>query len=223
MTWAAGGQGAVVGRSVKAVVAGLAVVLLLLLAGCTGDDGGDMPGLAASPSAEVTPTATPTPTPSGSQIAGTVVDLSDPELGIVFEELPDLDGDEADVYNWIATYRFEYWRTLATTEPSPAFSMFTAPEVQARMADLAAENAAEELRFDGTFHVTIGGITVDGDTARGTACDDYRDVTIEDAAGPRTLAEEEADAPVLLEIALGRNPAGDGLWTVLSSEWIGAC
>lgn len=208
----------------RAVSAGVAcAVVALAVAGCSGTDE-DMPGLTASPT--TTPAETPTPTPSHAptSVAGTVADLSDPELGIVFEDVPELSGDEADVYNWVATYRVEYWRTLLDNEVSPGFAVFTAPEVQARMERIASANVEEGLEFDGTFHVSIDGISVDGDSAVGMACDDYRDVTITGPDGPRTLDEEGAAAPILLRVTLARGTTGAaGLWTVLGSEDVGTC
>ena len=204
----------------RAVVAGMCAVMALVVAGCTGDDP-DLPGLTASPTA--TPTPTPTPTPSPTSIAGTVVDLSDPELGIVFEDVPDLSGDEADVYNWMSTYRAEYWRTMRTNEPSPAFSVFTSPELQAEMARLAAENVADGWTVDGEFHVTIGDVAVDGDTATATTCDDYSAVTVTDAEGPVTLEEAGVDVPLLLEATLTRSAHADGMWMVLTTDRVGTC
>jgi hypothetical protein len=186
-----------------------------------------MPGLTASPTAESTPTGTPTPTPTPtsteSKIAGTIVDLSDPELGIMFDDIPELSGDEADVHNWLATYRLEYWRTLVENQPSPAFVVFTSPELQADMASLAAENAADGWRVEGTFHVTIGDVVVDGDSATATTCDDYTHVSISDDEGPVPLEEEGAEAPVLLKATLARNPRAEGAWTVLLTDRIGSC
>lgn len=196
------------------------VVVVLALAGCSGGAEGP-PGLTASPTPVETPT--PTPTPTSRPEHGVALDLSDSELGIVFEDVPDLEGDAADVHNWIATYRMEYWRTLTSNQPSPAFDAIASADVQASMDQIAAANAAEELRFDGTFHVAISNITVDGDAARGTTCDDYRDVTIASPTGPRTLEEEGADVPVLLEITLARHPDAVGVWMIQTSEWIGAC
>ncbi len=198
----------------------MCAVAAFVLAGCSGSDP-DMPGLTASPTA--TPTPTPTPTPSPTSIAGTVVDLSDPELGIVFEDVPDLSGDEADVYNWLATYRVEYWRTLTTNAASPAFDVFTSPELQADMARIAAENAADEWSVEGTFRVTIGDIVVNGDTATATTCDDYTAVTISDRDGLVTLEELGAEAPALLQASLSRSAHAEGMWTVLTTDRVGAC
>ncbi len=207
-------------RTVAVAVAGVALVLTV--SACSGSDP-DMPGLTASPTATTTPTPTPTPTPTSTSVAGTVVDLSDPELGIVFEDLPDLSGDEADVYNWMATYRLEYWRTMRTNQPSPAFSVFTSPELAAEMARLAAENTADGWTVDGTFRVTIDDIVVNGDTATARTCDDYSGVTVTATDGPVSLQEAGVDVPLLLDVTLARTPTVDGLWTVLTTTGAGTC
>ena len=100
-------------RSQAAGAAGLAVVLLV--GGCTAHDP-DMPGLTASPTTESTPTATPTPTPTPtsaeSRIAGTVVDLSDAQLGIVFDDVPELSDMSFDGIDFKEAYNgafFEYY------------------------------------------------------------------------------------------------------------------
>ena len=209
------------GTGIARVLVGVLVVGVLV--GCTG--GGEEPlGLStvtAEPTAEATPTPTPTPTPTS--IVGVVLDLSDPELGIVFDDIPALSGDEADVYNWVATYSQEYWRTLKTGESSPAFSVFTSADVKARMEQIASNNAADQFLADGVFHVVISDVSVDGDAARGTTCEDYGQVTFEDVNGPETLEEAGAAEPVLMEVTLARNPAGEGLWTIQTDEKVGTC
>ncbi len=210
----------------RAVAAGVAcAVVVLAVAACSGSSDEDMPGLTASPTASSTPEETPTPTPSESptSIAGTVVDLSDPELGIVFEDLPELSGDEADVFNWMSTYRLEYWRTMRTNVASPGFAVFTSAEIQAEMARLAAGNVEDGWTVGGVFHVTIGDIAVDGDTAVATSCDDYSAVTVTDPDGPVTLEEAGVAAPVLLRVTLARGATAEGLWTVLTTEGAGTC
>jgi hypothetical protein len=199
------------------------VLVVGVLAGCTA--GGQEPvGLStvtASPSPEVEPTPTPTPTPTS--ILGRVQDMSDPELGIVFEDVPDLSGDEADIYNWIATFEVEYWRTMTSNVASPAFEVFTSPEIEARMAEIAAINTADQSVWGGVFHVRIADIVVDGDTATGTTCDDYRQVTLEEPGGPLSVEERNHQVPRLIGLNLVRNPIGEGLWSIQSNEGLGGC
>jgi len=210
-----------VARGISRVLVGVLVVGVL--AGCTG--GGEEPSGLSTVTAEPTPEAspTPTPTPSPTSIVGVVVDMSDPELGIVFDDIPALSGDEADVYNWIATYEQEYWRTLKTNEASPAFDVFTSADVKARMEEIAAINTADQSQYGGVFHVRISDISVDGDTATATTCDDYREVTVVEPDGPLTPEEAGLAEPISLKLTLARNPIGEGLWVVNTSERIGTC
>ena len=204
----------------RGVAAGVAcAVVVLAVAGCTGRDDPDMPGLTASPSA----TRTPTPTPSPTSIAGTVVDLSDPELGIVFEDVPDLSGDEADVYNWVGTYKVEYWRAMRTNTMSPAFAVFASPEAQAEIEGLVAENAADGWVVEGVYRVAISDVAVTGDAATAMVCDDYTDVTVTDNDGPVTLEDAGVATPLLLEVTLARNPVAEGLWMVGNTSLVGSC
>jgi hypothetical protein len=152
-----------------------------------------------------------------------VLDLSDPELGIAFDDVPDLTGDEADVYNWIATFEQEYWRTLMTNTVSPGLEMFTSPEIQARVEEIAANNTADQSVWGGVFHVRIADIAVAGDTATGTICDDFRQTTVDEPGGPVALEARNHQVPRLSRLDLVRNPAGEGLWTVQSGEVMGEC
>jgi hypothetical protein len=215
-----------VGRTVWARGCGLVAIAgaVVLVAGCGG--GGEVPlgmsTVTADPTPSVTPT--PTPTPSPTSIVGVVQDMSLPELGIVFDAPPLLSGDEADVYNWIATYKQEYWRTLKTNEASSTFDLFVDQALVRRMEEIAANNTNDGSQYSGVFHVRISDISVDGDTARGTTCDDYTNVTIVEPDGPVTLEEAGALVPRLMEVTLVRNGLpGQGFWAIMTSERIGEC
>lgn len=205
----------------RTLTIGVGLALVGVLAGCTG--GGQEPAGLSTATAEPSPTTASTPSPSPTSIVGQMQDMSDPELGIVFDDAPALSGDEADVYNWVATFEQEYWRTLKTNQASPAFSVFTSADVQARMAEIAANNAAGQSKVGGVFHVRISDISVDGDSASATTCDDYGQVLPEDGDGPQTLDEVGLAVPVLLQVTLTRNTAGDGLWTIETSTQVGKC
>ena len=103
-------------RPVACVV--MSVVVVGVLVGCTSPQE-PLPGLTASATVTAAPSATPTPSPT--------IDYSNPELGIVFEDDPDLTGDEAEVYHWAATYETEYWRTMTTNTVSPKFTTIASP------------------------------------------------------------------------------------------------
>ncbi|WP_019136470.1 hypothetical protein [Cellulomonas massiliensis] len=202
-------------RRWPAVTAAAAVVLL---AACTGPDATPA---ASSPAAtrSAAPSATPTPTPTPT---GGVQDQSDEALGIVFEDVPELTGDEADVWNWIATYEKEYWRTMTTNEVSPAFSAIGSAAVRQSMERVAEGNAKIDAKIGGTFHVEVGGVTVDGDTATGVSCDDFADATFEDENGTYTPEEAGFDEPRRKSFTLVRG-ASEGIWKVETVKREGTC
>ncbi|GEL98886.1 hypothetical protein [Cellulomonas terrae] len=187
----------------------------LLLAGCTSAPAGS-PGPTASPTTSETAAPAPTPTDEGAD------DLSDPELGIVFEDVPELDGDAADVHNWIATYSTEYWRTMTTNEVSPAFDLIGSADVQATMQGIVDQNVSSQVDIAGVFHARVGDVVVEGDTARGTVCDDYRDVTFTDPNGTYTPDDVGFGEPRHKTLTLTRVPDEDR-WLVLTSVVEGTC
>ena len=196
------------------------LVVIGLMAGCSA--GAKEPvGPTASPTViAASPTATPTPKPTAS--TGVVLDLSDPALEIVFEAVPDVHGDAADVYNWLATFEKEYWRMMTTNQVSPAFSIMASAEIQARMQQIATGNANDQVKVGGVFHATVAGISVDGDTAHATKCDDYRSVTFADVKGTYTPDQAGFGENRLLEATLVRGPAA-GQWIIQSEEKLGTC
>ena len=193
-----------------------AAAVVVLLAGCT-TPGPTPAATTPPPSSAASPTPTPTPTPTGG-----VQDQSDQALGIVFDDVPQLSGDEADVWNWIATYEKEYWRTMTTNEVSPAFAALGSAAVQKSMAQVVADNREVEATIGGTFRATVGGVTVDGDSATGVACDDYADVTFEDADGPDTPEEAGFGEPRRKRLTLQRLQ-GEGIWRVQTVKVEGTC
>jgi len=206
-------------RGMVTRVGGLLVVIAVM-AGCSA--GAKEPvGPTASPTViAASPTATPTPKPTAS--TGVVLDLSDPALGIVFEKVPDVHGDAADVYNWLATFEKEYWRTMTTNTVSPGFSIMASAEIQATMRRVATDNLNVKATIGGVFHVTIADISVDGDTARATTCDDYRNVTFTDFDGPDTPQSAGFGENRLLEATLVRGPAA-GQWIIQNEKRNGTC
>jgi hypothetical protein len=177
-------------------------------------------GLNASPAATATPNSTSTPKTKAA--TGAVQDLSDPSLGIVFDAVPAVHGDAADVYNWIATFEKESWRTMTTNAVSPAFSVMASADVQATMTRVATNNTKDQVKIGGVFHATVANISVDGDTARGTVCDDYREATFSDAGGPDTPQAAGFGQPSLGEVTLARGALA-GSWTIQKETRTGTC
>ncbi|NTW40583.1 MAG: hypothetical protein HGA44_11975 [Cellulomonadaceae bacterium] len=174
------------------------------------------PGLTASPTLSATPTSTPTPMPTG------VIETSDTDLGIVFEDVPDLAGDEAEVYNWVAVYEKEFWRILTTNTVAPTVDMLASPELKATLDALAQSNADDKSVIDGTLHVRVSLIDVQGDSATASVCRDFTAVTVTEDG--RLLSPEEAGAtqPLRRDMTLLRVPA-ESRWIVQTSTNAGSC
>lgn len=193
----------------------LTVGALLLLPACS-SPAVEPPGLTASP----TPTASPSPTPEPTPTDGIQVH-SDPEAGIVFEDVPDLTGDEAEVYNWIATYQKAFWQTLRTNEVSGTFASFTSAEIQDTMARVAAANTEDDVTIGGTFHTRVFDVVVNGDTATGVKCNDFRDATFTTAEGTFNAVEAQQDVPQRNKLELVRLESG--VWYVTKLVGDGTC
>ena len=187
----------------------------LLLTGCTPSD---EPTVTAAP----TPTATSTPTPAPSPTPTDGIQVhSDPSTGIVFEDVPDLTGDEAEVYNWVAIHQNAFWDTLRTNTVNPAFATISSSEIQDTMARIASNNAAEDARIAGEFHTTISDIVVDGETATAHVCDDFRQATFANNTGELTVAEAGQDVPQRGRVELLR--LSEGKWYINRVVSAGTC
>jgi hypothetical protein len=187
----------------------------LALAGCT-SQAADTPAASTSPPPATTVAPTPEATP-----ASTVADLSDPELGILFEDVPALTGDEADVYRTVATFQVEYWRTMTTNTVSPGAGVVAAPEMVAVLERIATNNGADSAQIGGTFRTRVSDVEVDGDVATALTCDMYADVTFADVNGSATPEEAGFGDNILLKDTLRRTP--EGRWVLGTSERTGTC
>ena len=199
----------------RTTLSALTVSALLLLTACT-SGAVEPPGLTGSPS----PTATSSPTPEPTPTDGIQVH-DDPELGIVFEDVPDLTGDEAEVYNWVATYQKAFWQTLRTNEVADTFATFTSAEIQETMAGIAAGNTADGVTIAGTFHTRISNVVVTGDTASAVRCSDFRDATFSNAEGTFNAVEAQWDVPQRSTLELLR--LDTGIWYVNKIVDPGSC
>lgn len=199
-------------------------VAMAVTAGCSSPVEAPVGPTASPAPTPAAPTATPTQTPTETPTAatGVVQDLSDPALGIAFEPAPALTGDDADVYNWIATFEKESWRTKATSVVSPAMDVIASPEVRAQVQSATDTNNLDSSVFGGVIAVRIGAISVDGDAASGTACRDFTAVTFTNADGPDTPEQAGFGQPRLLELTLARVPA-ENRWKVQTLKENGTC
>ena len=190
-----------------------ATCLGVLVTGCAADTS-DLPGLTASPTVAVT--VSPSASPTG------IVESSDPDLGIVFDDVPDLTGDEADVYNWIATYEKAYWSTMTTNQVSTDFSLLASAEVQARMQQIAAQNVGIAAEIGGVIRVEVREIAVDGDSARAVACVDYSEATFADPDGTYTPDEAGFGGTFRESLTLARLATEDR-WMIMTTEVEATC
>lgn len=198
---------------IVAVCGGLLVVISLTV-GCSA--AAEEPvGLKASPTATRYPTPEPTPT-DGPE------DLSDPEVGIVFEDIPAVTGDAADVHNWMSTFEVKSWSSTSTNVVSASLSAFTSGTVYEDIKAVIESNEAKENVMGGVLRVRIGDISVDGDTAKGTACRNYTDVTFANAGKTYTVQEAGRDQLRLMEMTLTR-VSGEDRWTIQTLAWNGTC
>jgi hypothetical protein len=184
----------------------VATLALLLTAGCTAG-GVEPPGLTAAPTI-----STPTPTPSPTADPDGILVESDSEMGIVFEDVPDLTGVEADVYDTVALYKKAYWTTMTTNQVNPMFDTIASPELKTNMEQIAADLVAISADVSGTYRVRISQVAVNEDegSASVVTCSDYREATFAAADGPLTPEEAgKGDPPAQrVHAATGRGMAG---------------
>lgn len=193
----------------------VATLTLLLTAGCTAG-GVEPPGLTAAPT-----TSTPTPSPSPTPDPDGILVQSDPEMGIVFDDVPTLTGVEADVYDTVALYEKAYWTTMTTNEVNPMFDILAAPELKDVMARVATNNGNAGAKIGGSYRVRISSVAITGDgTATAVACSDFQDVSFADAERSYTPQEagfgERQRSTYVLRL-------GAPNWQVVSNEQEGSC
>lgn len=156
-----------------------------LLTGCAAEKT-DLPGLTASPTPAVTSSA---PEPTATE--RTATDLSDPELGIVFDDVPELTGTAASAHDAVAIYWVEYWRSATTGVVSTALAPFVAPELLRKVEQGVQQNNESNYGYDGVIRVTISDVLVNGTEATASVCLDFADALFTDAEGgsPQTFTE----------------------------------
>ncbi|MCC2321355.1 hypothetical protein [Cellulomonas xiejunii] len=135
--------------------------------------------------------------------------------------MPDLTGDEAEVYNWMAMYQKAFWQTLRTNEVAGTFATFTSAEVQASLAKLASDNAAQGFRVGGTFKTWIRDISVTEGTATAVNCDDLREVTFATGAGSFSADDVGQGVPQRYRVELLR--LDNGTWYINRITGDGTC
>jgi len=215
-------------RRAGAVV--LSAACLTALAACSAATKADvgpsvLPTRATSAAATPSPTAA-SPTPVASAAATTmtdVKDLSDPKLGIEFVDVPSLGGSKADVYNSLARYEVEYWRTLTTNKVSGGASEVFGADAVTSLKKIATQNTKNRSDIGGTFRSTITSITIsdNGGHATATVCDNFDDATFKDPDGTYTPHEAGFD-PTKKEITVVPGVV-DGTWRIYEIKTVGTC
>jgi hypothetical protein len=191
------------------------VVLVGLLAGCSSGRH-EPPKGTASPSA-VAESPTPSPTPTGES----VIDPSDPKLGIVFTKMPVLTGDAAAALNGLSFFESEFWRALSTGKVDPIFMLIASSDVQAIVQAQVDGNIALGVTIHGTLTESVNITRADAGTAVGTTCQDFSGVTFTNARGTFTAAEGGIVDKYLFDVTLSR-PNGAG-WIVETYKENGTC
>lgn len=126
--------------------------------------------------AAATPTGSPTPTASSTPDEIAATDLSDPELGIVFVDTPDLTGPEASAHDAVAIFRKEHWRSQQAGTLSAVLPPLISPTLQEKVEYGLQRNRENGWTVGGTLKVTISDVTIDDTSASATVCLDYSEV-----------------------------------------------
>lgn len=196
-------HGAHDGRSALRVRRWLAVgVGVAVLAGCSAQ--GHEPSTATAAS-----TSTPEPAPSPTE--RTTTDLSDPELGVVFDDIPALTGPAASAHDAVALYQVEQWRTLTTGRVSPALAPLVSPELLRKAEYGVQRNTEAGWLFDGTLHISVADVAVDGTTATASVCRDHVEVLFLNTDGSAPKTYEEIEFPRYERLAVRLSTADGGV------------
>ncbi|WP_028045241.1 hypothetical protein [Cellulomonas sp. URHE0023] len=128
--------------SVVRATTGMACALMVALAvgACSGESGDATASVPAAPSSapagSVSPSATPTPTPT----ASSVVDRSDPGLGIAFAGIPEVAGSQADAFDALMQFQVEFWRSRVEGVVSPEIDHLAVGEALAQVNEVVSTN-----------------------------------------------------------------------------------
>ncbi len=202
----------------RSVVVSVGVLVLGLLAGCTG--GGQEPAglstVTASPTTENEPTPTPSPTPTGP------VDRSDEEVGIVFEDLPQVEGDALTALDTLTLYELEEQRATKTGVFDRSLAMIASSEMLELVEYQVQQNAENGWNVGGVVVSVVDIVDADAHTAHATVCRDYADVTFTKDGVTYTAAESGYSERTLDAVIMSRLD-DTSPWMVLSYERTGTC
>lgn len=152
------------------------VMVVLLLAACSGGD--RTPDATSSgPTAASTPTlrATATPTPAATVVG--VVDRSDPSLGIMFEQIPDVTGAQAAALDTLMRFQVEFWRSRTDGTVSPAITDLATDRALAQVKDVVTTNAEDGWTTGGQITSTYDDVSGSTRLVVVDLCSDEREAT----------------------------------------------
>jgi hypothetical protein len=150
------------------------------------------------------------------------MDRSDPTLGIVFTDLPDVTGDARSAVNTLTLFEVEAWRALTTGVPSPTIPVIATPEVVALVQAQLDGNAGDGWTLSGELHESVSIDTADAHTATAVVCQDWSEVVSTKDGVPHTSEELGEDGTVRFDVAMSRVAENDP-WMVLNYEWNETC
>jgi len=200
-------------RVVARFVVGAALVGLM--AGCS--SGGQKPPKVTVPPSAVAGSPTPSPTPTGES----VIDASDPKLGIVFTKMPELTGDAASALNGLSVFEVAAWRATTAGKVDPILVLIASPEVLRMVQGQVDGNITRGITIHGTLTVTVNVTSADSTTAVGTSCQDFTRMNYTSAEGTFTAAEGGIVDKYFFDVTLFR-PNGGG-WIVDTYNRNGTC
>lgn len=193
-------------------------LVVTALAGCTADDGFEIPEPTVTPAP--TPTPTPTEDPSPEPGADGPMDRSDTDLGIVFHDLPAVSGDARAALDVLTLFQVEFWRALSSGEIDPLMSTLAAPEVVSVVQAQLDGNASGGWTLLGPVSVTPSIDEATEHVAVGSVCLDYSEGLFVNDGITHTAAEVEMDEGLLADTELAKD---SGRWVVTGWEATGTC
>lgn len=193
----------------------IGVLLVGFLASCTGG-GKEPPGLTASPSATPeSPSASPTPVDAP-------IDRSDPDLGIVFTDLPDVTGDARSALDTLTLFEVEAWRAQKGGVMNDVISLIASSEMVALLQAQLDGNAEGGWTLSGELDVAITVEQADAQSALATVCQDWSKVISTQDGVAHTAEDLGEQGGYLFEVPMSRASA-DGPWSVVYYERTGTC
>jgi hypothetical protein len=196
----------------------VAAMCMVAVAGCS-SPAKEPPGLTASPSpASESPTPTPTPTFAGP------TDLSDPELGVVFTGIPQVeDQSTSDAIETFMYFEIEYWKALTTNEVRPGPWVIASDEAIAWIQGNVDRSKIDGWASNGTLATSIEVVSGDETTLVLDICRDWRDAGFVNAAAGTEMTNAEAGLDETSGARVGMVLSPNSGWYVNTTERTGEC